>query len=186
MDDTIPPVDPSADVRKAIRQQCWKAYYEAYYSQLLADLVAGRWQKLDQGSKLLVALFTTGSAVAGWGFWTSSGNGKVAWAICSGIAAVLSVVQSSLGVSDRLKAMLESRARMLRIRLELEALYNMIQLNPTFDVAKATQNFEALQREYVEAAAQMPKDWIYTTRAERNVQETLDQKLGVSSDQHGH
>ncbi len=183
MNDTVPPVDPSGEARKAIRQQCWKAYYEAYYSQLLADLVAGRWQGLDQGSKLLVALFTTGSAVTGWGVWTT-GSGKVAWAICSGIAAVLSVVQSSLGVSDRLKTMLESRSRMLRIRLEFEALYNMLLLNPTFDVPKATEKFEALQREYVEAAAQMPKDWIYTTRDEVNVQETLNQKLGVNTGQH--
>jgi hypothetical protein len=185
MSDTIPPVDPSADARKAITDQCWKAYYEAYYSQLLADLVAGRWQRLDQGSKLLVALFTTGSAVAGWGVWTSSGSGKVAWAFCSGIAAVLSVVQSSLGVSDRLKAMLESRARMVRIRLEFEMLYNMVQLDRTFDVAKTTEKFETLQKEYVEAAAQMPKDWIYTGRDEVNVQETLNQKLGVKTAQHG-
>ena len=47
---------------------------------------------------------------------------------------------------------------MLRIRLELEALFRALQVNPTFDVVKETEKFEALQREYVEAAAQMPKD----------------------------
>jgi hypothetical protein len=103
----------------------------------------------------------------------------VTWAVCAGIAAVLSVVQSSLGVSDRLKTMLESRTRMLRIRLQFETLFGTMRLDPTFDVAKVREKFEALQHEYVEAAAQMPKDWIYTSRAEGNVLKTLNQKLGV-------
>src|SRR6266478_8374838 len=88
INDTIPPVHPSRDAREALRQECWKAYYSAYYSQLLADLVAGRWQKLDQVSKLLIALFTTGSAIAGWSLWTNTGPGKVIWLIGAGIAAV--------------------------------------------------------------------------------------------------
>jgi hypothetical protein len=179
MNDTIPPLHSSTDPRTALYQECWKAYYSAYFSQLLADLVAGRWQTLDQVSKLLVALFTTGSAVAGWSFWTTSASGKYTWAVCAGIAAVLSVVQSSLGVSDRLKTMLESRSRMLRIRLQFETLFGAMRLDPTFDVVKLREKFEALQKEYVEAAAQMPKDWIYTSRAEGNVQKTLNQKLGV-------
>jgi len=182
---TVPPVNPSGDAREALRQQCWKAYYSAYYSQLLADLVAGRWQKVDQVSKLLIALFTTGSAIAGWSLWTNAGPGKVIWLIGAGIAAVLSIVQTSLGVSDRLKTMLESRARMLRITLELEALYNKIDVNPTVDVAKATEKFETIQKEYVEAATQMPKDWIYSSRDEVNIEEALDKKLGVKRGQNG-
>jgi len=109
----------------------------------------------------------------------------VIWLIGAGIAAVLSIVQTSLGVSDRLKTMLESRARMLRITLELEALYNKIDVNPTVDVAKATEKFETLQKEYVEAAAQMPKDWIYRSRDEVNIEEALDKKLGVKRGQNG-
>ena len=69
--------------------------------------------------------------------------------------------------------------RMLRITLELEALYNKIDVNPTVDVAKATEKFETLKKEYVEAAAQMPKDWIYRSRDEVNIEEALDKKLGV-------
>jgi hypothetical protein len=179
MSDTIPPLNSSTDARTALYQECWKAYYSAYYSHLLADLVAGRWQTLDQISKLLVALFSTGSAVAGWSFWTQNGNGKIAWAVCAGIATVLSIVQSALGVSDRLKTMLESRSRMLRIRLQFETLFSGMRLEPEFDVAKAREKFAVLQQEYVEAAAQMPKDWIYTNRDEANVQKTLNQKLGV-------
>ncbi|MEY2482469.1 MAG: hypothetical protein QOK24_997 [Verrucomicrobiota bacterium] len=179
MTDSIPPLHPSTDPRTALYHECWKAYYNAYYSHLLADLVAGRWQTLDQIAKLLVALFSTGSAVAGWSFWTANTGGKMTWAVCAGVATVLSIVQSALAVSDRLKTMLESRGRMLRIRLQFETLFSGMRLDPEFDVVKVREKFATLQQEYVEAAAQMPKDWIYTSRDEANVQKTLNQKLGV-------
>ena len=179
MSDTIPPLVLSTDPRTALYQECWKAYYSAYYSHLLADLVAGRWQTLDQISKLLVALFSTGSAVAGWTFWTLNTGGRITWAVCAGIASVLSIIQSALGVSDRLKTMLESRSRMLRIRLQLETQFSGMRLDPEFDVVKAREKFATVQQEYVEAAAQMPKDWIYTNRDEINVEKILKQKLGV-------
>jgi len=184
MNDKVPPPNSSVDPRSLLRRECWKAYYSAYFSQLLADLATDRWQKLDQVSKVLVALFSTGSAVAGWSFWASN-TGKAVWSVFAGIAVVLSIVQSALGVSERLKTMLESRTRMLRLRLQLETLYSAMRMNPEFDVVETKEKLEALQHEYVEAAAQVPKDWIYTSRDEVNVQETLNQKLGVNTGQHG-
>jgi hypothetical protein len=147
MNDKVPPPNSSVDPRRLLRQECWKAYYSAYYAQLLADLATDRWQKLDQVSKVLVALFSTGSAVAGWSFWASNATGRAAWAVFAGIAVVLSIVQSSLGVSERLKKMLESRTRMLRLRLQLETLYSAKLMNPEFDVVETKEKFEALQHE---------------------------------------
>jgi hypothetical protein len=175
--DPVPPLDTSADPRAALFDECWKAYYDAYYSHLLADLIAGRWQTLDQISKLLVALFSTSSAVAGWSIWTANVGGKWTWAVCAGVATVLSIVQTSLGVSDRLKTMLESRARMLRIKLQFETMFSGMRLDPAFDVVKVKEKFETLQQEYNEAAAQMPKDWIYTKRDADEVQQTLNKML---------
>jgi hypothetical protein len=178
--DQTPPVNSSFDPRAALYAECWKAYYDAFYSHLLADLIAGRWQKLDQISKLLVALFSTSSAIAGWSIWTANVGGQYIWAGCAGFATFLSIVQTSLAVSDRLKTMLESRGRMLRIKLEFETLFSSMRLNAAFDIAPVKERFEALQKEYNEAASQMPKDWIYTKRDAREVEETLKEMLATT------
>ncbi|MEY2577023.1 MAG: hypothetical protein QOF80_2510 [Verrucomicrobiota bacterium] len=66
---------------------------------------------------------------------------------------------------------------MLRIKLQFETMFSGMRLDPAFDVVKVKEKFETLQQEYNEAAAQMPKDWIYTKRDADEVQQTLNKML---------
>jgi len=93
----------ATDARDELWTATFDTYYDAYYEELLAAALVRRWQRVDAFTKVLVALTASGSAVAGWTLWSQPGF-KTSWTFIAGIAALLSILHSTLNVADRVKA----------------------------------------------------------------------------------
>src|SRR5262249_51646435 len=91
-----------AENKESLRQSALQTYQDAYSNELEADVLIGRWQKVDEITKVLAALTSSSSVVAGWLVWDQD-EWKNAWGILAGIASILSIVHVALKVSDRVK-----------------------------------------------------------------------------------
>ena len=90
------------DAINTLYNKVFDTYYDCHFEEIIADKLVYRWQFFDQMSKLLVALTTSGSAVAGWALWSQPGLRPI-WAVLAGSAGVLSIVHAVLAVSSTLK-----------------------------------------------------------------------------------
>jgi hypothetical protein len=55
--------------KESLRQSVLETYREAYLNEVEAGILIGRWQAMDELTKVLAALSASGSAVAGWLVW---------------------------------------------------------------------------------------------------------------------
>src|SRR6266481_5262522 len=97
-----------------LREQLWDAsfdtYYKVFFEELAADGLVNKWGRLDDVTKIIVALTASGSAISGWALWTHP-EYKALWLAVSGLAALLSVVHTALAVPNRIKAHADDKRR---------------------------------------------------------------------------
>ena len=111
----------AADPRDALWDATFRAYYDVYYSEILANKLIARWQIADDFTKVLVALTASASAVAGWALWQQP-EFKTIWTVLAGLSAVLALTHAVLAVPRRLKDWVETRSHFLSLRIDLETL----------------------------------------------------------------
>jgi hypothetical protein len=169
----------SAAVTEDHRQGLWRASFDTLYDSLFEELIASalvnRWSGIDSLVKILVALTASGSAIAGWTIWNTP-TGKVIWAIASGIAAALSILQGSVGLSNRIKAHSEDLGRFTSLRVNLETFrYRMEYDNVAFD--KLVQEFNKFREKWNENLQSLSSDALRTTALEKEIDNQVRTRL---------
>jgi hypothetical protein len=90
------------------REQLWNAaydlYYYVYFDELMSDALAGRWSRVDECAKGLLAVT---SAAASWALWQQS-TFKPIWGIVAAVGALIAILHLTLGVTFRLRDFLKS------------------------------------------------------------------------------
>lgn len=165
-----------ADHRDTLWEQSFEVYYDAYFEEILSQVLVHRWSIVDMAVKVLVMLTASGSAVAGWALWHEV-EYRTIWAILSGSAAVLAIVHAALSVPSLLQEHVRSNKEFFLLRNEIEIFRNGLNLNPDFDLESATNKLEALKRKYGELSALIPNDFLATNRVSHNAQDALDEKI---------
>jgi hypothetical protein len=160
------------------RDQLWTVsfgtYYHAHYQELLASRIIDRWQKVDEITKVVVALTATGSAVAGWALWNEP-TFKTIWLILAGIASVLSIIHTTLDIPGRLKEHGEIKRRSASLRVDLETFRQQMQIDWNFPVKEFKEKYEEYRRRYSSEVVQLLRnDVIITQRLARRVQADLN------------
>lgn len=135
-----------------------------------------RWLLLDHLSRILIALFASGSAVAGWSLW-SSAPGKIWWAVLAAIAAVASIVTGALGVQDRVKRFTETKTTFTRLRIRVDAVLAEMRIRHDFDIDRVQEAYHKVQEIYAEAFQSYPHDLFFTQHAQDCVQRALDRSI---------
>lgn len=166
-----------ADPREELWQVSFETYYDAYFQEMVADGLINRWQRVDEATKLLVALTASGSAVSGWALWTEP-HFRVMWAVLAGLAAVLSIGHATLSVPARLKDQTELKRRFAGIRTDLETFRYAMRVNPDFSVPNLSGEFADLRRRYSDAIQLLKNDILETQRFDNAVQDKLNTQLG--------
>jgi hypothetical protein len=168
------PVDGRDEIWKAIHE----TYYDCYYEEIAADALVGRWQWVDEITKNVVALTATGSAVAGWTLWTAPGW-RLTWTFLAGMAAVLSIVHSTLGVPGRLADWGEIGRSFATLRIDLETCRYQMKVNPHFPINEFTASLTEFRKRFGEAVQRLKGDIALSKRLQRRAQAELNERLGL-------
>jgi hypothetical protein len=163
----------STDPRDALWEATFRAYYDVYYSEIVANKLVTRWQIADDITKVLVAVTASTSAVAGWALWEQP-EFKIIWTVIAGLGAFLSLTHAALSVTRRLKDWMETGNHFLSLRIELDTLRERMKLDTQFDTAQLTNELMACRNRYAEGKAREPYDFILTSRLESQAQGELD------------
>src|SRR5262249_41620258 len=137
----------AADPRAQLSERTTHLLYDSSFQEMVADASVKRWSRLDDLTKTLVATTASSSAVSGWALWGSSG-GRSIWVLVSGIAAILSVVHTSLGVSHRINGHTDDKRRFSKLRTDVELFLFRLQQPRTFDPEGSTREYESFKEAY--------------------------------------
>jgi hypothetical protein len=166
-----------ADSREELWNATFETYYVALYEEVIADGLTQRWARIDEATKVLVAITASGSAVSGWALWSQPGN-RLLWVLLSGTAAFLSVIHTALGIPGRIKAHGEDKRRFASLRTDLETFrYKMRVEQENFDVHEFTREFEGYRKRFSESVQLVGHDFARTSGFEIARQKEVNQSL---------
>jgi hypothetical protein len=78
----------------------WNEMLDAEMNECLWKDIASNFARIDRTIKVVIALTSSGSAVAAWGIWS---NHPQVWRVFAGTATFLAVIQTTWLTSDRLR-----------------------------------------------------------------------------------
>jgi hypothetical protein len=165
----------AADPREQLWAVSFDTYYDAFFEELLAGALIDRWGWLDDFTKIFVALTASSSAISGWALWGSPGW-KTIWLVCSGLAALLSIVNTALYVQNRIKGHADDKRRFVQLRTELETFRSRLQVEK-FDADRFNKEFVELRKIYGEAVGLLSNDTFRTRGFEEKVQKQLNEQV---------
>jgi hypothetical protein len=162
-------------------EELWRASFETYYDSLFeevtADALITRWASVDEVTKLLVMVTASGSAVSGWALWNQPGY-RMLWVVLSGVAALLSIVHTALGVPGRIKTHAEDKRRFASLRTDLETFRYRIRVQQDqLDVGQFTREFLEYRKRYSENVQLLGNDIARTLRFELKMQGEVNARL---------
>jgi len=163
------------------REELWKASYETCYDSLFEELTADslitRWGSVDEVTKVLVMLTASSSVVSGWVLWSQPGY-RAFWLLISGIAAILSIVHTALGVPGRIRMHAEDKRRFASLRTDLETFrYRMKVQQDVFSVDQFTREFVEYRKRYSENVQLLTNDIARTSGLELKIQSEVNARL---------
>ena len=77
----------------------WHPFYISYFQELASQLLSKKWEKIEIGISLIVAITASGSAISGLAFWNKPGF-KAIWSVIAIFSMLASIVYKS---SSRLR-----------------------------------------------------------------------------------
>lgn len=162
--------------RDEIWNATWKSYYDTYFQEILSERLVSRWQRLDELSKVMIALTASGSALSGWALWNQA-NFKVVWAILAGIGAILAVFHKSLEVSHKVTDWASSRSQFCLLRFDHEILLNKMRFDPEFSVEDCTKNLDGLLKRFADSYQKIKVDSFLTLKLKNKAQDELNASI---------
>ena len=164
------------DSRDAIWDGTFKVYYESFWSEIVAQRIVTFWQRLDDFTKVLVAITASGSAIAGWALWKED-NFKYIWLTLAAISALLSIIHASLAVANRIKDWTETTRQFVVLRIELERCMENMKIDKNFDVPGYLSKYNDYMGKYADLYSTLKNDILRTRNLEIKVQHELNERL---------
>jgi hypothetical protein len=135
---------------------------------------------VDSVSKFLIAITATGSAVAGWALWEKPGFKEI-WIIIAGLAALMTIVQSTFRVPERVKQWADVGNKFGNLRNTLEGLQQRIKMNPQHPFEEYIKEYSGLRDEFNKEDDAIPNDLLVNKRRSGKIQRELNRKLGINT-----
>lgn len=165
-----------SDPNEALWEASFKTYYDVLFEEMATESLITGWSRFDDVTKVLVSLTAGGSVVSGLTLWNQAGYRSVFVAL-SAVAALLSVLSTSLTISARIKAHSESNSRFTSLRVDLETFRLKMRFNPNFDTATFSKEFEDSRKRFGEAMKLRSTDTFRTNRFDMRVQKRENTRL---------
>jgi hypothetical protein len=162
------------------RDELWTAsfdtFYDSAYGEAMADNLINRWQRVDEVTRVLVAITASTSAVSGWALW-SKPESHIFWLVISGIAALLAILDATLGVAGRIKDHAEDKRRFLILRNDLATFRYEMRINPNFEIDEFSKRFLEFRKRYSDAEQAVKNDIAATHRLATATQAEINHRL---------
>lgn len=164
------------DERDSIWNNIFNVFYDSYFYEMLSDEIIKKWSFIDEITKILVAVTTSGSAIAGWTLWNKEGW-QYGWIILAGISALLSVVHATLNVTSRIKEWTENKRSFSSLRIECETNRGEMSMNFSFDMQKHIQFYKDKMKTYGELYSKLPNDILINKKIKNRIQQELNNSI---------
>lgn len=164
------------DKRDGIWNKVFEVFYDSFYFEMLSSKIASKWLFVDEITKILVAITTSGSAIAGWSLWNKEGF-QFIWIFLAGTSALLSVLHATLNVSNRVKEWTEMKRKFSSLKIECETNRGMMEMNPEFEIDFHTNFYIEKKRIYGELYSNLPNDFLISKRFKVKVQEEVNHSI---------
>jgi len=166
----------SVDPRDEIWQINWKQYYITYYQEVFAEKIGLAWQRVDEISKLIIALTVSGSAISGWALWNDP-RYKIIWTILAGIGAILAITNKSFDISKRVVNWTNTKNGFFKIRIKQEMLMDKMRIYPEFSINEMESELEKIKADYAKTYESIPNDSFINGILKRSAQNNIDALL---------
>ena len=170
------PEEQEGAARAKLRSDAYDKWYDSYFNENVANRLVSRWQAFNDPAKVIIAVTASGSVIAGWTLWSQPGF-KTVWIALAGTGALLSVISSSLTVSERIKDWASTRAESSAIRVQVEILKTEMDLKPDFDVDQTQKSLENIRLRYSDAVERMRNDFLHTSKLDVTCKKELDELI---------
>lgn len=165
-----------SDPRDGLWEAAWETFYDTLFEEMATDGLITKWSRFDDITKVLVTMTASGSAISGWTVWNRPGYQPLFLAL-TGLAAILSLVSTSLAISARIKAHVESNRRFAGLRVDLETFRMKMRVNPDFDFQAFEREFDGYRKRYGEITQLRSSDTFRTNRFDKKIQLLENRKL---------
>lgn len=162
------------------RDQIWKysfnTFYDSFFYELLSDRMINKWLLVDTATRVIVAITTSGSAIAGWALWNQEGW-RYLWAGLAGMSAVLSIIHATMNVTQRIKEWTENKRSFSSLRIECETQRAEMGIDYTFDIDKHKKLFNDSMKKYGTLYLKIPNDILVSKKLKNRIQEELNNSI---------
>jgi hypothetical protein len=122
------------------RTTLWNELLDAEMNECLWKDIASNLAQTDRAIKVVIALASSGSAVAAWGIWSTHPQ---VWRAFAGIATVLAIIQTTMLTTDRLRKSSGLAASWAELANDYKALWRK---DPDLKDPASCKRFEASQK----------------------------------------
>jgi hypothetical protein len=167
-----------ADPREALWEASFVTYYDTLFEEMASEGLVTGWSRFDDVTKVLVTLTASGSAISGWALWSRPGY-RLFFVLLTGLAGLLSLLSTSLAITGRIKAHVDSNRRFGSLRVDLETFRMKMKLNPDFDLEAFAKEFEVYRKRYGETLQLRSIDTFRTRGFDKSIQKQQNIRLNT-------
>lgn len=164
------------DERDIIWDKIFDIFYDSYYYEFLSKKIISKWLSIDEITKILVAITTSSSAIAGWSLWNKEGWQYI-WIFLAGLSALLSVIHATLNVTQKIKEWTEIKRSFSSLRIECETNRGEMAMNAEFDIEFHKQFYKEKMKLYGELYSNLPNEFINTKKMRIKNQNELNHSI---------
>ena len=162
--------------RDIIWDKIYELFYDSYYYETLSNRIISKWLVIDELTKVLVAVTTSGSAIAGWALWNKEGWQYI-WIFLAGLSALLSIIHATLNVTQRIKEWTECKRNFSSLRIECETNRGEMAVNYEFEGKEHLKFYKEKMKLFGELYSGIPNDFIMTKKLRVKNQEELNHTI---------
>ena len=164
------------DIRDGIWEKIFEVFYDSFFYEMLSNKIVSKWLFIDEITKILVALTTSGSAIAGWSLWNKDGFQYI-WIILAGLSALLSILHATLNVSHRVKEWTEIKRKFSALKIECETNRGLMEMNPEFEIEPHKKFYIEKKKVFGEIYSNLPNDFLISRKFSIKIQNEVDHSI---------
>lgn len=164
------------DPRDAIWAEAYQMHYQVHYALEIEHQLLARWVKLDSTTRIMLAIASAGSALAGLIFWNNASY-TILWPLLTSASTLFAIVSKQLNVIERVKQHTASASGMKTLKIDIETLMVRMRINTRFPIVLFERRLLALRERFRAELQNTDFDLLLTRGIRQAAQSTVDAEI---------